>query len=182
MTAHNLDGAIIYANQKAKQSFMISDYKNEFDTIIFKKKEVVSVKLDNETIEVNQLFKIIVNNTLKTDSWSGEIELNTKDNKTYLIECKSRIIKNENNEAGSVVLISNDISKQRDIRLQLQQKNNILKTQNKEFSKLNEELQASLKQIKFINNELYQAKKNAEQSDQLKSAFLANMSHEIRTP
>lgn len=37
-------------------------------------------------------------------------------------------------------------------------------------------------QKKKFEKELVKAKKNAEKSDQLKSAFLANMSHEIRTP
>ena len=39
-----------------------------------------------------------------------------------------------------------------------------------------------LEDLQHSNSQLAEAKKRAEESDQLKSAFLANMSHEIRTP
>lgn len=46
----------------------------------------------------------------------------------------------------------------------------------------NNEIEAQNEEYRIINEELYVAKKKAEESDMLKSAFLANMSHEIRTP
>jgi hypothetical protein len=46
----------------------------------------------------------------------------------------------------------------------------------------NQEIEAQNEEYKVINEELYDAKQHAEESDRLKSAFLANMSHEIRTP
>lgn len=43
-------------------------------------------------------------------------------------------------------------------------------------------LSRNVSEKKKFENELYEAKNRAEQSDKLKSAFLHNMSHEIRTP
>lgn len=44
------------------------------------------------------------------------------------------------------------------------------------------EIEAQNEEYRLVNEELYDAKLKAEESDRLKSAFLANMSHEIRTP
>ncbi len=62
-------------------------------------------------------------------------------------------------------LIGNKIAKAEQL---IQEKSEALAIQNEEF--------------KQLNQELYLAKEQAQESERLKSAFLANMSHEIRTP
>jgi PAS domain S-box-containing protein len=68
-----------------------------------------------------------------------------------------------------------DISDRKRTEIELQEKNQLIESQNQEYLKINDEL------IK-LNEELLRAKLRAEESDRLKSSFLANMSHEIRTP
>lgn len=69
-----------------------------------------------------------------------------------------------------------------EINSKLRFNENRLKEQNEEYMALNEELTESNERVKQVNTQLAVAKKQAEESDKLKSAFLANMSHEIRTP
>lgn len=68
-----------------------------------------------------------------------------------------------------------DISERKRAEIELQDKNQLIESQNEEYLQINEELIQ-------LNEELMVAKERAEESDRLKSAFLANMSHEIRTP
>jgi signal transduction histidine kinase/CheY-like chemotaxis protein len=68
-----------------------------------------------------------------------------------------------------------EISKRNIIQQRIVESETQLKYKNQEYESLNEELMAT-------NNDLYNAKEKAEESDRLKTAFLQNMSHEIRTP
>jgi len=75
-----------------------------------------------------------------------------------------------------------DINNQKKVEFELKAQMDENLALNEEYYSQNEELTRSLESIRIINEELKEAKLNAEESYRLKSAFLANMSHEIRTP
>lgn len=81
-----------------------------------------------------------------------------------------------------VQAIVRDITNRKKTEAALIVNETLLKKQNAEYQKLNEELNENNSRIRQINEKLLKATEKAQESDKLKSAFLANMSHEIRTP
>ena len=73
-------------------------------------------------------------------------------------------------------------TKRKQAEISLQEKREIIIAQSGKYFEINKELDFQNEEKEKRAEELIIAIKNAEESDQLKSAFLRNMSHEIRTP
>lgn len=119
----------------------------------------------------------------KTENVEAEIRLKHKNGEWIWVLFKGMVVQRDNKGnplriTGTIV----DITRQKNVEMELKAQIEQNLTLNEEYLSQNEELLSSIERIKKINEELTEAKKNAEESYKLKSAFLANMSHEIRTP
>ncbi len=94
----------------------------------------------------------------------------------------AEIERDENGKAKRVFGVSSDITEQKKVEIDLQMMNYELQTAEEELRSTNEELLTTNEALRENLQKLDEARRQAEESDRLKSAFLANMSHEIRTP
>lgn len=110
--------------------------------------------------------------------WLNE-EINIAD-QWYVV--RGRILKNKNDEPFAVMFTFIDVTPQHQQMKELETSKQKFEELFKEHQAINQKLETNISEIEKTNKELTKAKKQAEESDRLKSAFLANMSHEIRTP
>jgi PAS domain S-box-containing protein len=116
--------------------------------------------------QVYKTFQDIMKGKLVVSNYENEI---VKKNGDILIVSwnNSALYDNHKNVIGTAS-IGQDITQNKRDELLLLEKTKEIEAQNEEYIQINEEL--------------FNAKNKAEESDRLKTAFLQNMSHEIRTP
>jgi signal transduction histidine kinase len=84
-------------------------------------------------------------------------------------------IRNDCGQVTAVIGVTRDITEQKRLEAELQEKNELLDVQNEELRVQSEELMAQ-------QHELIESIEETARANQLKSEFMANMSHELRTP
>jgi len=111
-----------------------------------------------------------------------EYEIFTKKGEKIFISWQFISLLNEESQVSGFQYIGVNITDRINYEMQLETKGHIIQNQNEEYFQINEEYQQINEELIDTIISLGVARKNAEESDRLKSAFLANMSHEIRTP
>lgn len=88
----------------------------------------------------------------------------------------------ENDQVVKIIGSVTDITDSKLVEQELINEKEKAQQHEKELLIQNGKYEAINIELKKINNELFHAKQQAEESNRLKSAFLQNMSHEVRTP
>ncbi len=119
----------------------------------------------------------------QTDFYECEYRMRHKSGYWVWMLDRGKVVEKDSNGnplrmTGTMIDISNQKSIEIELKTQMEENHTLVE----EYLAQNEELIRSLESIQKINEDLKEAKLNAEESYRLKSAFLANMSHEIRTP
>lgn len=144
ITATDLEGNIIYANQKVKTHFDI--FSNQ----------TTSIRMFGESPDEGATQNEILNKTKELGSWQGEVVNFDKNGNKIYMHCRTHLLKDANGKEIGMVGISNDISQQKNYQALLERKNHLLEQRNFEY--------------KAINEKLVEAKNAAEEQQQILSA------------
>lgn len=173
----SLDGCIEYVNQAYCK---VSGYCSK--ELLGKYYRILSSTNDSDEIELENLWEIL----LSGSTWRGELLDRRKNGELYWQGITINPILDKNAKATHYVAIMQDITERKRVEDELFELNlNLEKKVEERASELaltNEALMIEILNRKNSENELRNAKDEAEKANKAKSEFISRMSHELRTP
>lgn len=173
----SLDGCIEYVNQAYCK---VSGFCSK--ELIGQYYRILSSKTESDEIELENLWE-----TLSTGStWRGELLDRRKNGDLYWQGITINPILDKNGNATHYVAIMQDITERKRVEDELFELNlNLEKKVEERASELaltNEALMIEILNRKNSENELRNARDEAQKANKAKSEFISRMSHELRTP